>query len=93
MCSPSAVQGWCVGSCVVAGAEALAYPGVCVVAGAGGGLSGAFCCVQGALACVEESVVGLLGRRGTSRVGTMVFWALASNELGITAGRGQFSTP
>ena len=126
MCSPSAVQGWCVGSCVVAGAEALAYPGVCVVAGAGGGLSGglccvrgigvcggkrcrvagvpwyvaggcrvcgAFCCVQGALACVEESVVGLLGRRGTSWVGTMVFWALARNELGITAGRGQRSTP
>ncbi len=54
---------------------------------------GAFCCVQGALACVEESVVGLLGRRGTSRVGTMVFWALARNELGITAGRGQRSTP
>ncbi len=56
-----------------------ACPGVCVVCGV--------------LACVEESDVGLQGCRGRSRVWTMVFWALARRDPGITAGRGQRSTP
>ena len=83
----------CVRGIGVCGGKRCRVAGVPWYVAGGCRVCGAFCCVQGALACVEESVVGLLGRRGTSRVGTMVFWALARNELGITAGRGQFSTP
>ena len=88
MCSPSAVQGWCVGSCVVAGAGGLACPGVCVVAGAGGWPVRGFVLCAGYWRVWRKAMSGCWGavvRRGwVSRVWGFL---LCAGGVGVCGGK------